>query len=140
VYFPLVDFKFTNDSAYWILMETSVDLGSRSLTWKFYSTYDGRTVQWDTTGPTNIVPAPAALFKENPDLKSGQITQTDYAANGADVNVTRTVMKDSAVHFRDNFQTHYEAWQAVCEYAPGMDNPEKTAKRKTPPLCQPPQS
>jgi len=35
VYFPLVDFKFTNDSAYWILMETSFDEGSRSLTWRF---------------------------------------------------------------------------------------------------------
>jgi vancomycin resistance protein YoaR len=139
VYFPLVDFKFTNDSAYWILMETYVDVGSRSLTWKFYSTYDGRTVQWDTTGPQNTVPAPKALFKVNPDLKPGQITQTDYAANGADVDVSRTVTKDGAVYFQDHFQTHYEAWQAVCEYAPGMNDPEKTAKRKEPPLCQTPQ-
>ncbi len=42
VYFPLVDFKFTNDSPYWILMETY--MGSGSLTWKFYSTSDGRSV------------------------------------------------------------------------------------------------
>jgi vancomycin resistance protein YoaR len=136
VYFPLVDFKFTNDSPYWILMETYVD-GS-SLTWKFYSTYDGRTVRWTTTGPQNIVPAPAALFTQNPDLNPGQITQTDYAANGADVTVNRTVMKDGAVYFQDQFQTHYEAWQAVCEYAPGMENPEKVAKRKG--ICQPPSS
>jgi vancomycin resistance protein YoaR len=138
VYFPLVDFKFTNDSAYWILMETSVDLGSQSLTWKFYSTYDGRTVQWDTTGPTNIVPAPAALFKENPDVS--HITQTDYAANGADVDVTRTVMKNGSAYFQDEFKTHYEPWQAVCEYPRGTDNPEKAAKRQNPPLCQPPQT
>ncbi len=77
VYFPLVDFKFTNDSAYWILMETNVDLGSRSLTWKFYSTPDGRKVTWNTTGPQNIVPAPAPSFVVNPDLNPGQITQTD---------------------------------------------------------------
>lgn len=140
VYFPLVDFKFTNDSAYWILMETNVNRESRSLTWRFYSTYDGRTVQWDTTGLQNVVPAPAALFKENADLKPGQITQTDYAANGADVTVSRTVLRNGAVYFQDSFQTHYEAWQAVCEYAPGTDNPEKKAKRQTPPLCQPPQS
>ncbi len=97
VYFPLVDFKFKNDSPYWILMETNVDVGSRSLTWKFYSTYDGRSVKWTTTGPKNIVPAPAALFKPNPDLNPGQMTQTDYAANGADVTVDRTVTKDGAV-------------------------------------------
>lgn len=139
VYFPLVDFKFTNDSAFWILMETVVDESSRSLTWKLYSTYDGRTVQWDTTGPTNIVPAPKPLFKVNPDLSSNEISQTDYAANGADVNVTRTVLKDGAVYFQDQFQTHYEAWQAICEYGPGTRDPEKQAKRQSPPLCQSPQ-
>jgi vancomycin resistance protein YoaR len=136
VYFPLVDFKFKNDSPNWLLMETTVS--GYSLTWKFYSTYDGRTVQWNTSGPRNIVPAPAALFKPNPDLNPGQITQSDYAADGADVTVDRTVMKDGAVYFQDQFQTHYEAWQAICEYAPGLDNPEKNAKRKG--ICQPPGS
>jgi vancomycin resistance protein YoaR len=138
VYFPLVDFKFKNDSPYWILMETYVDVGSRSLTWKFYSTSDGRTVQWTTTGPTNIVPAPDALFKENPDLNPGQITQTDYAANGADVTVNRTVTKGGAVYFQDQFQTHYEAWQAVCEYATGDPDPAKHAKRLN--ICKSPVS
>ena len=136
VYVPLVDFKFTNDSPYWLLMETSVS--GYSLTWKLYSTYDGRTVDWQTTGPQNIVPAPKPLFEENPDLKPGQITQTDYAANGADVTVDRTVLKDDAVYFQDEYKTRYEAWQAVCEYAPGMLNPEKVAKRQG--LCQPPGS
>jgi vancomycin resistance protein YoaR len=140
VYFPLVDFKFTNDSAYWILMETYVDVGSRSLTWKFYSTSDGRTVTWDTTGPQNIVPAPDPLFKVNPELNPGQITQTDYAANGADINVTRTVWKNGAVYFQDQIRTHYEAWQAICEYAPNMKDPQKTAKRHSPPLCRAPAS
>lgn len=134
VYVPLVDFQFTNDSPYWLLMETSVS--GYSLTWKLYSTYDGRTVQWQTTGPQNIVPAPEPLFKENQDLKPGQITQTDYAANGADVTVERTVLKDGALYFEDEYKTRYEAWQAVCEYAPGMSNPEQVAKRQG--LCQPP--
>ncbi len=138
VYFPLVDFQFKNDSKYWILMETSIDTSSYALTWRFFSTYDGRTVQWQTTGPQNEVPAPPAKFQPNPDLNPGQITQTDYAANGADVDVTRTVMKDGSIYFQDEFKTHYEAWQAVCEYAPGMDNPQKTAKRHNPPLCQAP--
>ena len=136
VYFPLVDFKFTNDSPSWILMETSV--GSDSLTWKLYSTYDGRTVNWNTTGPQKIVPAPDPSFVQNPDLNPGQITQTDYSANGADVDVTRTVMKGGAVYFKDEFKTHYEAWQAVCEYAPGMADPQKTAQRQN--LCKAPTS
>ncbi len=138
VYFPLVDFKFTNNSPYWILMETNVDLGSRSLTWKFYSTYDGRTVNWNSTGPQNIVPAPSPSFVQNPDLKPGQITQTDWAANGADVDVTRTVSKNGALLFQDEFKTHYQAWQAVCEYAPGVDDPQKLAQRQN--LCRAPSS
>ena len=136
VYFPLVDFKFKNDSPYWILMETSVS--GDSLTWKLFSTYDGRTVQWNTTGPQNIVPAPDPLFQVNQDLNPGQITQTDYAANGADVTVDRTVLKNGAVYFQDQVKTHYQPWQAICEYAPGFPSPEKAAKRQG--LCLPPSS
>ncbi|MEW6028697.1 MAG: VanW family protein [Chloroflexota bacterium] len=136
VYFPLVDFKFTNDMPYWILMETYVDPGARTLTWKFYSTSDGRTVTWETTGPQNVVNAPDSSFVENPDLKKNEIKQVDWAADGADVVVTRTVWRNGAVLFQDEIKTHYEPWQAVCEFGPGTEDPEKTAKRKG--LCSSP--
>lgn len=133
VYFPLVDFKFLNDSPYWLLMETYVDVGARTLTWKLYSTSDGRSVTWDTTGPANVVPPPSPLFEENPELKEDQIKQVDYAAQGADVNVTRTVWRNGAVYFTDEFQTHYQPWQAVCQYGSGTEDPERKAKKKQ--LC-----
>lgn len=133
VYFPLVDFKFTNDTPYWMLMETYVDVGARTLTWKIYSTPDGRSVTWETTGPTNVVPPPSPVFEENPELKAEQIRQIDYPAQGADVNVTRTVWRAGQIYFADNFQTHYQPWSAVCEYGPGTEDPIKSAKRKE--LC-----
>jgi len=136
VYFPLVDFKFTNDTPYWLLMETYVNPDARTLTWKFYSTSDGRSVTWDTTGPQNVVQAPKPAFEENDELKPGQIRQVDWAANGADVTVTRTVMRNGSVYFSDDFKTHYEPWQAVCEVAPGTEDPEKLAKRHE--LCRSP--
>jgi len=136
VYFPLVDFKFTNDSPYWILMETY--MGNGSLTWKFYSTKDGRSVTWDTTGPVNVVSAPPPSFEENPELKKNEMKQVDWAANGADVTVTRTVWRDGAVLFQDQVTTHYEPWRAVCEYGPDSKNPEKLAKEKS--LCNNPAS
>ena len=136
VYFPLVDFKFTNDSPYWILMETY--MGSGSLTWKFYSTKDGRSVTWETTGPVNVVSAPPPSFEENPELKKNEMKQVDWAANGADVTVTRTVWRDGAVLFQDQVTTHYEPWRAVCEYGPDSKNPEKLAKEKS--LCNNPAS
>jgi vancomycin resistance protein YoaR len=133
VYFPLVDFKFLNDSPYWLLMETIVDEGARTITWKLYSTSDGRSVTWDTSGPANVVPPPSPLFEENPELKEDQIKQVDYAAQGADVNVTRTVWRNGGVYFTDDFQTHYQPWQAVCQYGSGTEDPERKAKKKQ--LC-----
>jgi vancomycin resistance protein YoaR len=133
VYFPLVDFKFINDTSYWMLMETYVNIDARTITWKIYSTPDGRSVTWETTGPTNVVPAPSPVFEENAELKAEQIKQIDYPAQGADVNVTRTVWREGQIYFSDQFQTHYQPWAAVCEYGPGTEDPIKAAKRKE--LC-----
>ncbi|MBI5354203.1 MAG: VanW family protein [Chloroflexi bacterium] len=138
VYFPLVDFKFRNDTSSWLLMETYVDVRARSLTWKLYSTSDGRSVTWETTGATNIVSAPEPIFEENPDLKKNQIKQVDWAAQGADVNVTRTVWINGQIYFTDNFTTHYQPWQAVCQYGPDTDTPRKTAQENG--LCLVPQT
>jgi vancomycin resistance protein YoaR len=136
VYFPLVDFQFKNDSQYWLLIEAYTDPGARKLTFKFYSTSDGRSVTYETTGPQNIMKAPAPAFEVNNDLNTNQIRQVDWAADGADVNVTRSVWRDGQLYFQDSFQTHYEPWQAVCEYGPGTEEPEKMAKRKE--LCRAP--
>ena len=133
VYFPLVDFKFTNDTPYWLLMDTDLNVDARTLTWKLYSTPDGRNITWETTGPTNVVPAPSPIFEENPELKADQIKQIDYPAQGADVNVTRTVWRDGQVYFTDQFQTHYQPWAAICEYGPGTEDPKKAARRSE--LC-----
>ena len=48
VFIPVVDLKFTNNLAYWLLMETYVT--DSSITWKFYSTKDGRSVEWHNDG------------------------------------------------------------------------------------------
>ncbi|MEK6752785.1 MAG: VanW family protein [Chloroflexota bacterium] len=131
VYFPLVDFKFQNDTPYWLLMETYVV--GETLTWKLYSTSDGRSVTSETTGPGNVVPPLPPIFEENPELKVGEIKQVDYPAQGADVTVTRTVWRNGQIYFTDQFQTHYQPWAAVCEYGPGTENPERAARKSK--LC-----
>mgnify|MGYP001035983656 CR=1 FL=1 len=124
VYVPIVDMKFTNDSPYWLLLETYVYRGSSSLVWKFYSTKDGRTVDWDTTGLVNIVPQPDPLFRENDELAKDEMRKVDYGVDGGDVTIARTVIKDGEVYFTDTFHTHFQAWQEVWEYGPGTKNPE----------------
>ena len=123
VYVPVVDFKFTNDTDNWLLMETYVNAAARKLTWKFYSTSDGRTVEWDTSGLQNIVEPEEAVYQENPDLDKGEINQIDWAVDGADVTVTRTVLRDGQVYLEDAFHTHYLPWRDIYEYGPGTKIP-----------------
>ena len=121
VYIPLVDLKFTNDTTNWLLMETYVNRASNRLTWKFYSTSDGRSVDWVTTGPVNIIKPKKPLYKQNPELNAGEINQVDWAADGADVRVVRSVIKNGSLYFSDTFSTHYEPWRAIYEYGPGTE-------------------
>lgn len=125
VFVPMVDFKFQNDTPYWLLMETYFNPTARSLTWKFYSTKDGRTVDWSSTGLQNIVEPPEPLYEENPELATGEIKQVDWAVEGADVSVTRTVLRDGQVLSQDVFTTHYMPWRDIFQYGPGTDFKEK---------------
>jgi vancomycin resistance protein YoaR len=119
VFAPLVDFKFTNDSDNWLLMETYVNQAARTLTWKFYSTSDGRQVEWQTSGLKGIVEPPKPVYEENPDLAKGEIEQVDWEVEGADVTVTRTVKLGGEVLYSDTISTHYLPWRAVYQYGPG---------------------
>lgn len=124
VFVPQVDLKFKNDTDSWLLMETYVNDKAGRITWKFYSTSDGREVTWETTGPQNVVPPPDPVYEENPDLAPGEIKQVDWAAEGADVIVTRWVRRAGELLFKDQIITHYEPWRDVYQYGPGTDIPK----------------
>jgi vancomycin resistance protein YoaR len=122
VFVPLVDFKFTNDTDYWLLSETYI-YGTQLL-WKFYSTSDGRLVQISAPQISNKVDAPKPLYKENRDLDEGEIEQVDFEVDGMDVLVTRTVTRTDDVLHRDTIKTHYLPWRAIYEYGPGTELPD----------------
>ena len=126
VFVPIVDFKFINDTSNWLLMETYVNPTYSSIVWKFYSTSDGRQVNWSTTGVTNVIEAPEPKYVENPDLNEGQIKQIDWAADGADVTVSRTVTRNGEVIITDTIFTRYRPWRAVYEYGPGTEIPDQS--------------
>ncbi len=132
VYVPLVDFKFQNDTPYWLLMETYINPSYNSIVWKFYSTDDGRTVDWRTTGPTNIIPAPETKYLENPELSAGETRKVDYKADGAEITVNRTVYLDGNVYLEDSIYTNYQPWAEVIEYGPGTEGypPENGGKEE----------
>jgi hypothetical protein len=115
-------------------METYFYPNSYSLEWKFYSTKDGRTVNWETTGPQNIIPAPNPVVRINPEFSPNEIKHVDYEAEGASVVVNRVVTRDGKILFVDKFVTQYQPWADVCEYGPGTKDPEKRLKKQG--LCQ----
>jgi vancomycin resistance protein YoaR len=125
VFVPIVDFKFVNDTSSWLLMETYFSRKNQTLTWKFYSTSDGRSVDWNSSGPTNIVEPPEPLYEENPDLAPGETRQVDWAAQGADVTIYRTVTRDGQILYSDTFVTHYEPWRDIFQVGPGTEPPKK---------------
>jgi vancomycin resistance protein YoaR len=132
VYAPLVDFQFKNDTPSWLLMEVYVDPVAHRITWKFYSTSDGRQTTVGQANVQNVVPAPDPLYEENKDLQPGEIKQTDYAADGADVTVSRVIMRGGVQINADEapIATHYEPWRAIFDYGPGtqgIPTPEPTA-------------
>src|SRR3990172_7442991 len=129
VYAPIVDFKFQNDTPYWLLMETYSNEAARTLTLKFYSTSDGRSVEWERSGVRNVEDAPDPVYEENPELSKGEVKQVDWAAQGADVGITRWVYRDGVVIYEDHINTHYQAWAAVYQYGPDTPNmPPKSVK------------
>lgn len=119
VYLPVLDLKFTNDTPYWILMETQPDLNLFQLQWRFYSTDVNRYVEYTSTGLTNVVPEGEPVYNENPNLPSGYVEQVDWGIDGADVTIYRTVYENGFIHIQDRFDTHYEAWSDIYEYGPG---------------------
>jgi vancomycin resistance protein YoaR len=131
----MVDLRFTNDTPHWLLIEAYVYPAKNQLLFRFYSTSDGRSVEWETTGMQDIVPAPPPEFKENAKLSTGQVCQADWAVDGAKVTVTRTVRRNGVVLESKEFSTRYQAWEALYEYGPGTEDPAALASGA--PVCQP---
>lgn len=120
VYGPIVDLKFTNDTPYYLLMESYFEPATQSLTFKFYSTSTGRVVTKDGPTLTNQVPHGPAVYQESADLAPGQTRQVDYAVDGVDAHVYRTIKQNGQIIVnKEDFYSHYLPWQAVFQVARG---------------------
>lgn len=121
VYSPIIDFKFRNDTPYHILITSTFVPSKQSLTITFYSTSSGRIVE--KTGPrlTNVVPHGKPKYTESASVRPGETRQVDYAVDGVDARVWRTVRTlDGQVLVKDEeFYSHYLPWSAQFLVAPG---------------------
>ncbi len=113
IYVPTVDLKFKNDTGHYILIESETDLSNDSLAFYLYGTSDGRQVTISKPVITNQTPPPSPLYQDDPNLPSGVLQQTDFAAWGANVYFTRQVTKNGKPYIFDKFVSDYQPWQAV---------------------------
>jgi vancomycin resistance protein YoaR len=113
VYSPIIDFKFTNDTPYYLLMESYYSPDKQSLTIKFYSTGTGRVVSKEGPTLSNVVPHGKPKYTESKDMRPGQTQQIDYAVDGVDARVYRTITQNGTViSSREEFYSHYLPWSS----------------------------
>jgi vancomycin resistance protein YoaR len=120
VYSPIIDLKFVNDTPYYLLMESVYRANEQSLTFKFYSTSTGRVVSKD--GPTLGRPVPHGpnRYQETAGLRPGEQRQVDFAVDGVDAHVYRTITQNGQVVVNhEDFYSHYLPWSAIFQVAPG---------------------
>lgn len=124
VYSPLVDFRFINDTPYNLLIENYYSEANSSLTFKFYSTSLGRSVVKEGPITENVVQPNPDIWELNEELEVGEIEQVDWAVEGANVTVGRSVFNTSGDLIRqDTFVSNYIPWQNIYQYGPGAEIP-----------------
>jgi len=113
IYSPQVDLKWANDTGHHVLIQTYVDRANNSLTFRYYGTNPGRTVEIDGPYESNPVGHGPAIYRDDPTLPKGQTKQIEWAKDGLDVTVYRIVKENGQEIRRDTFFSRYRPWQAV---------------------------
>lgn len=123
VFSPLVDLKFVNNTDHYLLIENYYDETWESLTFKFYSTGVGRTVEKDGPVFENESPPRPGVWEYNSELEPGEIVQVDWAVEGARVTVNRRVIDGNGnlMYGDEAFVSNYIPWSNIYQYGPGVD-------------------
>ncbi len=113
IYSPDVDLKWVNDTGHYILIQTYVDKARQTLTFRYYGTNPGRTVEMEGPIESNPVPHGPPIYRDDPTLPKGQTKQIEWARDGLDVTVYRIIKQNGVEVQRDTFFSRYRPWQAV---------------------------
>lgn len=112
IYDPAPDFKFLNDTGYWLLLTTRIE--GVTATFELWGTKDGRTVALSEPVISNIRnPGPKKII-ETTDLPPGVIKCTEKAHVGSDARFTSIVTYADGRVAEKEFKSRYRPWQEVC--------------------------
>jgi vancomycin resistance protein YoaR len=109
VFEPGVDLKFRNETDKYMIIKTAIDSGNLYIS--IYGPDLGYKVDVGDPVIKNKTAAPDDEYEVDPTLPPGTKKQVEFAKNGEDVAITRTVHdKDGKVVRVATFNTHYQAW------------------------------
>lgn len=124
VYSPYLDFKFVNDRATPLLIETSVDDAAHTLTFRFYSGDDGRRVVMEGPTVSNQTEPEPPLYQLDASLEPGTVREWQSAMGGLTAVVERWVYGAAGnLLYHDVFTSRYAPRRAVYHYGPGYEPP-----------------
>lgn len=123
IFTPDADFRFRNDTAHYLLVQPEVDTAKGRITFRLYGTSPGRTVTLSEPIISNASAAPQPLYQEDTKLATGVIKQVDWAKDGMDVIIKRTITTADGSVKEDRVVSRYRPWRAVYLYGPGTELP-----------------
>jgi vancomycin resistance protein YoaR len=134
VFTPWADFKFRNDTAAHLLIETYYDPAKVTLTFKFYGTRDGRDVRISSSRISNVVPRGIDVYEPDPEglLTDGQVKQVEFAVDGATIAFDRTVTRSGQTLIDETVLSRYVPWRAVYRFGPNVTPPAGVEVRAQP--------
>ena len=105
--------RFRNDTPNPIFISTAYGFGWVRV--DFYALEQSRQVSFSRPQISNRIDAVDRVVRTSR-LRAGQTYRREYASDGMDVSVTRTVkdMRGRVVH-RDTFRSHYVRWNGILE-------------------------
>jgi vancomycin resistance protein YoaR len=120
IFTPDLDFRFINNTPHHLLITTEVDRATSTVAFNFYSTLPDFRVTREPAVIRDVVPALPTVYEVNPAFTAGQIMQTDWAAEGAYIAVTRVFTDLGGNELRrETFAAQYQPWAAVVQVPPG---------------------
>jgi vancomycin resistance protein YoaR len=114
VFIPSPDLKFTNDTGHYVLVQNTLDMDNRRLTYEIYGTSDGRKTDITNYRQWDAQPAPPAVWIDDPTLPSGKVVQDEHAIPGLKTAFDWTVTdKNGKILHQKTFQSIFAPWAAV---------------------------
>lgn len=111
IYDPSPDFKFTNDTGNYILIQGKIE-GTR-VTFELFGTKDGRQTAIDGPYITSTTEPPAEpLYLDDPTLPAGETKLKEKAVAGSKTYFRYIVTKDGKELHKKTFTSTYVPWQA----------------------------